>query len=1046
MKKILCLLSSLLVLVSCFDDSKIWDELNEHESRLTELEQACLESNENIVSLQAIVSALAENDYVTAVTPILEGETEVGYEIKFSQSASIKVYHGINGQTPLVGVKADESGVYYWTLNGEWILDAEGNKIRVAGVDGEAGAPGEDGEAGEDAVTPKLKIEDDYWYISYDDGKTWSRLDKAVGKDGDSFFKDVTVSSDAVMFTFADGRVVTVPLQKKLSISFNIEGNAAALNAGEVIEIRYTLQNATDKTVVSASSDGIYRVKVVSEDAASGKIYVTAPSEYVDGFINVLLSDGNGSTYLYVISIIEKNMTFADGLEQYVSGAGGEFEISLLTNFSYTVQVNEPAQSWITVLETKVGERVGKINLWVEANSGEEERTGSLTVYAENNPDVPYCVILVNQGVRTFGGNVTVVEGEVEDEFNGLDVLSTGGQSEIADGQFDVSTYENNHVQTYMVADESENVYMLSRASRTNEALQVNARTTALSLVTMHPVFAPMAANDYEAVVAMVEAAPSFPALLSEVEAAIAARKHIFDEENNSLLIALSNVMEEVSGNVNEDLGDGDFSESLGDVIAANAVATRALYDNPDVYPFYADITGNTLTLRNIGLTPSYYGEVVGPDGSSTAFSVPARADYGGMDAFKESVDEFVLGDPRTYTFTNEGKYSFYLSRMNASATADFYLRLANAVLTAWGLEVDQEILVELANAISRAMINAGSGVTDQVSDPMDWLGIAYDAVLEWMQQDYWEDVNKGSIIKMGKILSGSLNFYNKIKGTLNGILRMIHAVSAPEEVNFSLCWYDEVASSCSGAVLHKVSGDAQVGYPGQNLFELLVVQVEALDDDSFYRSYNVKYEVVSGGGSVEQELVSADGNYQASTYWKLGTEGTQQVRAVVVDVITGNEISDPVYFNAELQIAQITVRLDWNKHSGNTDIDLHVVDPSGEEIYYRHMQSASGGWLDRDDVVGPGPEHIRWEEAPAGTYKIYVHYYPNGDTDRSIVSYKVSVTAGGVTYQPKTGSISYDELVAVGQFTIGETPATRSIPVLEQTSAPARTTYEPKQ
>lgn len=1043
MKKILCLLSSLLVLVSCFDDSKIWDELNEHESRLTELERACQELNENIVSLQAIVTAIAESDCVTGVTPILEGETEVGYEITFSQSAPIKVYHGINGQTPLIGIKADENGVYYWTLNEEWILDAEGHKMPVAGVDGEDGAAGEDGA---NAVTPKLKIEEDYWYVSYDDGATWSKLEKAAGKDGDSFFKEVVVSADEVKFTFADGRTVSVPLKKRVSMSFNLEGNMAAVNAGEMIEIKYTVQNGNANTVVSASSDGNYKVKVVAENASAGKVYVTAPDTYVDGFINVLLSDGNGSTYLYVISIIEKNMTFADGLDQYVPGAGGEFEIPLLTNFSYNVQVDELSQSWIRVLETKVGERVGNIKLWVEANSGEEGRAGSLIVYAENSPETPYCVIIINQGVRTFGGDVTVVEGEVESEFDGYDVVSTGGESEITDGQFDLNTYENDHVQTYMVADENENVYMLSRASRATEGLQVNARTTALSLVTMHPVFAPMAAADYETVVAMVEVAPSFPALLSEVEAAIAAKKHIFDKDNNSLLIALSNVMEEISGNVNEDLGDSDFSESLGDVLAANAVATRALYDNPDVYPFHADITGNTLTLRNIGLTPSYYGQVVAPDGSSTAFSVPARADYGGMDAFSESLDEFMLGDPRTYTFTTQGKYSFYLSRMNASATFDFYLRLANAVLTAWGLEVSQEILAELANEISRAMINAGSGVNDQVADPMDWLGIAYDAILDWMQKDYWEDVNKGSIIKMGKLLSGSLNFYNKIKGTLNGMLRMIHAVSAPEDVNFSLCWQNEVASSCSGAMLDIVGGDGQVGYPGQNLFEPLVVQVQDLEDDNVYRSFNVKFEVVAGSGSVEQELVAADGNYQASTYWKLGSEASQQVRAVVVDVITGNEISEPVYFDASTQVADITIRLDWNKHSGNTDIDLHVVDPSGEEIYYRHMNSASGGWLDRDDTVGPGPEHIRWEEAPAGTYKIYVHYYPNNDPDKSIVSYKVSVTAAGVTYQPKTGSISYNETVPVGQFTIGEAPATRAIPALEPTSTPARTTYEPKQ
>ena len=184
----------------------------------------------------------------------------------------------------------------------------------------------------------------------------------------------------------------------------------------------------------------------------------------------------------------------------------------------------------------------------------------------------------------------------------------------------------------------------------------------------------------------------------------------------------------------------------------------------------------------------------------------------------------------------------------------------------------------------------------------------------------------------------------------------------------------------------------------------------------------------------MEDEYVSADHNHEAYTYWTLGEDGEQKVRAVVVDFATEKEISEPVYFTATLDAAEITVRLDWSKHSSDTDIDLHVVDPYGERICFYHMSSESGGYLDRDDVIGPGPEHIRWADAPAGVYKIYVHYYPNEAPDRSITSYTVSVTAGDVTYQPKSGSIAYDQFVPVGQFRIGEEAAnTRSVEILEE-------------
>lgn len=629
---------------------------------------------------------------------------------------------------------------------------------------------------------------------------------------------------------------------------------------------------------------------------------------------------------------------------------------------------------------------------------------------------------------EVMDGTIALGAGDAE-AYDGFEVICAGGEAEISQGKFQVNTYVNTNVQTFVVADEQDNIYLMSRSSLAREdKVTLDARTTAIALVTMHPLFSPVGASDYNQVIQIVTGSPKFAALYQEVEKAVAEKRPIFDESNENLLLALSSVMEDISSTVDEE----DYTGSLDDIVSAANRAARAIYENPKVYPFHADITGNVLTLRNVGLTPSYYGTVTEASGQETAFSVPARSDYGGMDLFKENMDEFMLGAPRKFTFTQQGEYQFNLSRMNAAATADFYLKLANSLLTSLGLELDNAVLQEVGNAISIAMINAGSGVNDQVTEPMAWVGIAYDAIVQWMQQDYWEAVGKGGIVRLGKVLSGSLNFYNKIKGVFNASMRLAHALSAPEEVNFCLCYYNNEVSTCSEAYLYRVSGDGQQGYANQKLLLPLVVQVETLGEDGVYRDANsyhrVKFEVISGGGKVDSEEVSADSDNRASTYWTLGSEGEQVVQATVVDIITGKQISEAVYFTASLDNAQITIRLDWSKHSGNTDIDLHVVDPYGEEIAYYNMRSASGGYLDRDDRVGPGPEHIRWSSAPAGTYKIYVHYYPNGAEDRSVTSYTVTVTANGVTYLPKSGSIAYDQKVPVGQFTIGSSRDNRAV------------------
>lgn len=84
---------------------------------------------------------------------------------------------------------------------------------------------------GKDGITPLLKIENDYWFVSYDEGETWTQLGKATGEDGkdgadgkdgqngadgkdgqdgDSMFQSVTQDENYVYFTLADGTVIKI--------------------------------------------------------------------------------------------------------------------------------------------------------------------------------------------------------------------------------------------------------------------------------------------------------------------------------------------------------------------------------------------------------------------------------------------------------------------------------------------------------------------------------------------------------------------------------------------------------------------------------------------------------------------------------------------------------------------------------------------------------------------------------------------------------------------------------------------------------------------
>ena len=612
--------------------------------------------------------------------------------------------------------------------------------------------------------------------------------------------------------------------------------------------------------------------------------------------------------------------------------------------------------------------------------------------------------------------------------YEGCTVLSIVDEVIITDGKFKINACINDKVQTFVVQDDN-GVYLMSRTPISDgQRIEIDVQSTAISMVTMHPLFSPVDREDYSALVSLIKESSKFQAFYEVVSKVISEKRHLYDESNEELLLAFSNLIEDICGEVD----DNNYSDSLDDIVTENQQMTRAIYENPKIYPLYAEINRNILTLRNTGLTPSYFGTVRNANGGVDNIAVKSRSDYGGFDLFK-TIGEINLGPECNYTFQSQGQYQFSLSRMNEAATADFYLRIANNILTTLGLDLGNDAVQEIGNSISRAIINAGSGVDDAVIDPMEWVGIAYNATLEQLKTGtFFSHGVSDSFVFTSKFLLGSLNWYNKIKGIGNAATRISYALSAPKELNFCLCYYNDEISTCTTVSLEKVSGDEQTGYPKQKLLLPLEVYVSTLGDDGYYTSpssyHRIRFEVISGGGSIEDEYVSANMENKASTYWTLGEEGEQKVKATVVDIITDKEISEPVYFTADLNSAEITIRLDWSKHSCNTDIDLHVVDPYGERIYWKHMTSESGGYLDRDDTVGPGPEHIRWSSAPMGTYKIYVHYYPNEAEDRSVTSYKVSVNADGVTYRPKTGSIAYDQMVPIGQFTIGESSITRSI------------------
>jgi hypothetical protein len=118
-----------------------------------------------------------------------------------------------------------------------------------------------------------------------------------------------------------------------------------------------------------------------------------------------------------------------------------------------------------------------------------------------------------------------------------------------------------------------------------------------------------------------------------------------------------------------------------------------------------------------------------------------------------------------------------------------------------------------------------------------------------------------------------------------------------------------------------------------------------------------------------------------------------------------------------EVGTGEVQVSVSWDTP---TDVDLHVVDPSDEEIYYGNALSASGGELDLDSnaacaIDGTNNENITWNDtAPSGQYIVRVDYW-SACSVTTATSYTVTVRIEGRAPQTFTGTFQAADADAGG-------------------------------
>lgn len=400
----------ILLVMLCGCTGMVQEELAETHAKLAALQEQVALANESLNALEAILSKL---DATHTIDPVSLKETEDGYEVSFMDGKKIFIPYGkdgSDGRTLIpVGVKLDEDGLYYWTVDGEWLLDADGNKMRAGATDGADGA---------DGVMPQIKVEDGFWWIVFE-GEDPIKIASCEEVDGVGIFSGVDLTDPSkLVLTLVDGTVLEIPRETSLKVSFaGPVMDTVLIAGGELLPIPYEVLvegGSGQPAVVTSGTDGTYISRLVAgEEPGKGIVLVQAPDVFSEGYI-ILSADCDGYSAVKMISFLERQMSPAADTVTVRMGSGSDtLSVAFSANFEYIVSGCD--STWLQVSQDTVSNEA--LVFVSEPNTADTVRTCTVTVSPKDNPGF-VCKTFVVMQASEADKTVTIDDSELPDGFS----------------------------------------------------------------------------------------------------------------------------------------------------------------------------------------------------------------------------------------------------------------------------------------------------------------------------------------------------------------------------------------------------------------------------------------------------------------------------------------------------------------------------------------------------------------------------------------------------------------------------------------------------
>lgn len=391
----------LALLFSC--TGMVQEELEATHAKLEALQKAAAEASKQLEDLTVIVKLLENSDDHT-IDPASLKVTEDGYEVSFKDGETIVIPFGKDGKDGRtlipVGVMQDEDSLYYWQVDGEWLLDDEGNKMRAGATDGADGADGADG------VMPQIVVENGSWWIVFE-GKEPVEIAKCEDIDGVGVFSNIDTSDpERLILTLLNGTKLEIPYYFAIKVSFSgAARDTVLIGAGELLPIPYEVLvegAGSEPVVVTSGTDGVYFSRIVEgEQPGKGTVLVQAPAEFSEGYIFLTAYCG-GCTAIKMISFEGRKVTpDSETVTVRLASGADTVKVAYTANFDYVVSSDT---TWLKVVPNPADSTLAFIS---KPNEADTVRTGTVTVSPKDNPDYVCTTFSVMQATDSVVAEVS---------------------------------------------------------------------------------------------------------------------------------------------------------------------------------------------------------------------------------------------------------------------------------------------------------------------------------------------------------------------------------------------------------------------------------------------------------------------------------------------------------------------------------------------------------------------------------------------------------------------------------------------------------------